>query len=204
MRRRFLASLVLAVSTGTLAINAPHNAALHLVSAQGLGQPAVVQDVPPAYTGPTHESLAVTMTRVMEAKRQQELAFYAEATRQIEERAAYAAAHPRTQTTRRVVDPPPVPPQVSYESGTVEAIIADVFGPYAAKAIRIAQCESGLNPAARNRSGAVGLFQLLGHGDMFVAHGWSPDDWADPYKNAIVAFDLSSGGTSWGAWVCRG
>lgn len=202
MRRRFLASLVLAVCTGTLAYTAPHNAAVHLVSAQGLVQPAVPHELPPTYTGPTHESFNVTMTRVVEAKRQQELAFYAEATRQIEERAAYAAAHPRTQTTRRIVDPPPVAPQVSYDAGTMEALIADVFGPNAAKAIRIAQCESGMNPNARNRSGASGLFQIMMpmHADLFA----NPSDVFDPAANARAAYSLSNGGTSWGAWVCRG
>lgn len=91
---------------------------------------------------------------------------------------------------------------VSYEAGSIEAVICSVFGDACAHAIRIARCESGLNPAARNRSGASGLFQLLGHGSLFEAHGWSPEDWADPYKNTVVAFDLYSA-SGWGPWVCR-
>ena len=58
-------------------------------------------------------------------------------------------------------------------------------------ACRILMCESGGNPNAYNRSGATGLFQLLGHGGTF-----------DPVQNAQVAYRLwlSSG---WRPWVCR-
>lgn len=92
--------------------------------------------------------------------------------------------------------------RANYEPGSIEALICSVFVEDCGRAIRIARCESGLNPYARNRSGAVGLFQLLGHGDMFEAHGWSASDWSDPWKNTVVAHDLylSSG---WRPWVCR-
>lgn len=198
MRRRVLASVVLAVCTVTLAISTPHqDAAVELIKTQAISAPAVI-DVPPAYTGPTHESLAVTLTRVVEEKHNQDLtAFYAEMQRQEAERAAWVAAHPRTYQTQA-----PEAPQVSYDAGSMEAIIADVFGPYAAKAIRIATCESGLNPNARNRSGASGLFQVMMpmHADLFD----KPSDVFDPYANTRAAFSLSNGGTSWSAWVCRG
>lgn len=219
MRRRVSASLLLAACASTLTIGTPQDAAIQLISTQSIGQP-IVDDVPhqyPMYAGPTSESLHVTIARVVEAKRQQELAWYAEATRQINERAAHAAAHPNvrrvTSTPTATASPasptapvgaasaPTETPQAAYDANSIEAIIVDVFGVHAAKAIAIATCESGLNPAARNRSGASGLFQIMMpmHADLFA----NPADVFDPRKNAEAAFSLSSGGTNWSAWVCR-
>jgi hypothetical protein len=90
----------------------------------------------------------------------------------------------------------------SYEPGSIETLICSVFGDACPRAIRIARCESGLNPNARNRSGAAGLFQLLGHADLYEAHGWTISDWADPFVNATVAFDLYLA-SGWSPWVCR-
>lgn len=123
-----------------------------------------------------------------------------QAQQEAEAKWAAAAAVPRQSRTA----PEVVPESSPAPTGDVAQIIYDVFGQNGARAVRIAECESGLNPYARNRSGALGLFQLLGHGDMFAAHGWNVEtDWSDPYKNAMVAFDLSHGGTNWSAWVCR-
>lgn len=86
-------------------------------------------------------------------------------------------------------------------SGDIEGVICSVFTTNCAQAVRVARCESGLNPNAANPSGARGLFQLLGHQSLYEAHGWSSADWADPYVNTVVAHDLwrSSG---WSPWVC--
>ena len=91
----------------------------------------------------------------------------------------------------------------SYEPGSIEALICSVFTEDCDRAVRVARCESGLDPYARNPSGAAGLFQLLGHGDLFAARGWDvATDWSDPYKNTVVAHDLwvESG---WRPWVCK-
>lgn len=67
----------------------------------------------------------------------------------------------------------------------------------------MAQCESVLNPAASNGWGAghYGLFQISG------IHAWKwPDfweSWSDPYRNAQWAYEMSGGGTDWGAWTCK-
>jgi Lysozyme like domain len=73
-----------------------------------------------------------------------------------------------------------------------EAIIRAVFaGHNADLAVRVASCESGLDPRSQNASGASGLFQLM------------PTWWAgrfdpfDPLANARFAFRLSRGGTDW-------
>ncbi|HEY7413931.1 MAG TPA: transglycosylase SLT domain-containing protein, partial [Ktedonobacteraceae bacterium] len=70
------------------------------------------------------------------------------------------------------VAPTPVPATVAVPTATpapvsggpggdVVSIIDQVFGSYAGAAVSVAQCESGLNPAAVGPSGAVGLFQIL-------------------------------------------
>lgn len=93
----------------------------------------------------------------------------------------------------------------TYAPGSVESIVCSVFGDTCPRALRIATCESDLDPSAYNRSGASGLFEIMLplHADVFDAHGWSASDWADPFKNATVAYDLSSGGANWSAWVCQ-
>lgn len=69
----------------------------------------------------------------------------------------------------------------------------------AERMIRIAACESGYDPAARNvSSGAAGLWQIM----PFWQRTW-PGDYYDPWTNAAVAYQiwLVQG---FGAWVCRG
>lgn len=81
-------------------------------------------------------------------------------------------------------------------------LIYSIFGNNA-RAVKVAQCESGLSPTIRNRSGASGLFQIVLplHNDLFAAHGWNAStDWSDPFKNATIAFEMSGGGSSWGPW----
>lgn len=96
--------------------------------------------------------------------------------------------------------------EAAYEAGSMEALVCSIFVDSCGRAVRVFTCESGLNPNARNRSGASGIAQIMlpMHADLFDAHGWDwHDSWMVPYRNLIVAFDLSSGGTRWGGWVCR-
>src|SRR5690242_13762399 len=82
----------------------------------------------------------------------------------------------------------------SYSAAQVSSIISDVFGPYASGAIRVAQCESGLNPSAVNptyigNSHAVGVFQLLYPSTWYGTSeaGASP---YDAYANVRAAHDI--------------
>ena len=81
-------------------------------------------------------------------------------------------------------------------------VIRGTFGAEADQAIRVAACESGLNPNAYNPSGASGLFQIM------------PGTWAgtseagsSPYSaqaNALAAHEIFvRDGHSWREWTCR-
>ncbi len=93
--------------------------------------------------------------------------------------------------------------QASTVSGSIPQMIYQVFGPYGSAALRVAQCESSLNPSATNSSsGAAGLFQFL------------PSTWAttsqaasSPYNaaaNIRAAYEVfSRDGFSWREWSCQ-
>lgn len=73
-----------------------------------------------------------------------------------------------------------------------------------ARAVRIARCESGLNPAAKNRSSsASGVFQIIrstwrAHADAGMSV-WNARD------NIEVAYRIwLRSGRSWRQWSCRG
>ncbi|GCE22864.1 transglycosylase SLT domain-containing protein [Dictyobacter kobayashii] len=88
------------------------------------------------------------------------------------------------------------------------SIIRNVFGPYSDQAIRIAQCESTMNPNARNTmaiggSYASGLFQILypSTWNGTAQAGKSP---FDPQANAQAAYQLFKGdGFRWTQWQCK-
>jgi hypothetical protein len=92
--------------------------------------------------------------------------------------------------------PAPGPPEGNFS----DAVIAAVFAPDGPGVVQcmlaVADRESTDSPPARNASGASGLFQLELplHNDLFIAAGYSPASWADPYANARAAkvlFDSS-------------
>jgi hypothetical protein len=89
---------------------------------------------------------------------------------------------------------------------TTQNAINVAFGPIADQATRVAQCESGLNPAAVSGGGGnYGLFQINRvHASQFQAvtgQAWSAV--TDPYANAQYAAWLFNQSGSWGAWSCR-
>ncbi len=66
--------------------------------------------------------------------------------------------------------------------------------------VRVAQCESSLNPLSINPNGHYGLFQLSrGHLALFAQQGWS--DWRDPSQITYYVgnYVLQRG---WGEWSC--
>ncbi len=93
-------------------------------------------------------------------------------------------------------------------SGSVTGLIYQVFGAYAPAAIRVAMCESSLNPGAYNSisiggSHASGLFQIL------YPSTWSGTSQAggSPYNawsNIVAAHEIFvRDGYSWREWQCQ-
>lgn len=74
--------------------------------------------------------------------------------------------------------PPPTPPPYTGSSEDVIAAICSMPWP-CDQMVRIAYCESGLNPNSANPAGYYGLFQI---NYMF-------DGWNDPWVNARVAYE---------------
>ena len=85
-------------------------------------------------------------------------------------------------------------------SDAVYEAIDKAFGPYGqtAKAIRVADCESGLNPNAGYPDDYYkGLFQLNPNVVAIRQYG---GDFFDPYQNAAAARDLFVTRGDWSAW----
>ena len=78
------------------------------------------------------------------------------------------------------------------------------FPEQAAKAERVARCESGLRPNAVSPGGGNwGLFQInTVHRKLVASMGYSWDQILDPYVNAKVARRLYNS-SGWQPWACR-
>ena len=128
------------------------------------------------------KQLWIANAEAAEARRVEE-ARLAEEARQAEERRAAAAA--------------------SAPAGSLESIIHRHFGSAAPTAIRIAECESGMNPRAVSPTDDHGLFQInIVHRSSFEAVTGAP--WSsvyDPELNTIYARHLYAQ-QGWGPWTC--
>jgi hypothetical protein len=83
--------------------------------------------------------------------------------------------------------------------------ITQSFGPISDQAMRVAQCESSLDPnAVSSGGGNWGLFQIntvhQGSFESVTGHSWS--EVLDPYLNAQFAAWLYNQSGSWSAWGC--
>jgi Transglycosylase SLT domain len=93
----------------------------------------------------------------------------------------------------------------SAPAGSLESIIQRHFGSAAPTAIRIADCESSMNPNARSATNDHGLFQInIVHRGQFEAVTGAP--WSSVYDaelNTIYARHLYAQ-QGWGPWTCAG
>jgi hypothetical protein len=124
---------------------------------------------------------------------------------------AYANAIPWIPTPTPTPKPKPKPfvPNFGNDPGkqAVANEIAAVFGSYSASAIRVATCESGLNPNAYNSvsiggSHAEGVFQILYPSTWSTTsyHSQSPYNYSANIRAAYEIFKRD--GYSWREWSC--
>jgi hypothetical protein len=93
----------------------------------------------------------------------------------------------------------------TYTPDEVKLIITEVFGPAdGPAAIRVAHCESRLNPKAISRGGGNwGLFQLnTVHRKRVESMGYKWEDVLDPWVNARIAKQMFDG-SGWRPWACK-
>jgi LysM repeat protein len=91
---------------------------------------------------------------------------------------------------------------------SVASMIYSVFGSYASGAMRVANCESGLNPRAYNPvsvggSHAMGVFQIL-YPSTWMGTPQAANSPYDPMANILAAHNIFvRDGYSWREWVCQ-
>lgn len=91
---------------------------------------------------------------------------------------------------------------------SINAMIDQVFGRYAAQAKRVAMCESSMNPNATNRisiggSHAAGLFQVL-YPSTWRTTSQANQSPYNAYANIKAAHEIfARDGNSWREWVCK-
>jgi hypothetical protein len=113
-------------------------------------------------------------------------------------------------TLQGIVAPAPVAPAApaavgAVPQGTVESVIAEVFGEHAHEALGVAWCESRWHPTSISRNGANwGLFQINAvHRGRVARMGFQWEDLLDPRVNALVAKSIFDE-QGWAPWACRG
>jgi LysM repeat protein len=109
-----------------------------------------------------------------------------------------------TQTTNVPSESKALPsqPTTSAAGGSIVDMIHQVFGPYGDQAVRVATCESSLNPNAYNPSGATGLFQIMPA--TWAGTSQAGNSLTDPWANINAAHEIfQRDGNSWVEWVCQ-
>lgn len=88
-------------------------------------------------------------------------------------------------------------------SGSYADMIHQVFGAYGDGAVRVAMCESSLNPNAYNGVlGAAGLFQIIP--GTFASTSYAGQSVYDPAVNIKAAHEIFvRDGYSWSEWACK-
>ena len=88
-------------------------------------------------------------------------------------------------------------------SGSYEDMIHQIFGQYGDQAVRVAMCESSMNPNAYNGIlGAAGLFQIIP--GTFAGTSYAGGSVYDPATNIRAAYEIfARDGYSWREWACK-
>lgn len=132
--------------------------------------------------------------------------------RELRAQAYIAAVHQATTTTTTTTPPttvgtlpandPPRQSSATLPSNDLEALICSY--PWdCATALRVAQCESTMNPGAVSPGGDVGLMQINPvHRGRVAAMGYQWDDLFDPRVNLEVAWSIYAERGNWSPWSC--
>lgn len=89
----------------------------------------------------------------------------------------------------------------------ISSMITSVFGPYASQALKIANCESGLNPNAVNTTSvggsyATGVFQIL-YPSTWNTTSYKSGNPKDARTNILAAYEIfRRDNYSWREWAC--
>ena len=88
-------------------------------------------------------------------------------------------------------------------SGSYQDMIHQVFGQYGDQAVRVAMCESTMNPNAYNGIlGAAGLFQIIP--STFAGTSYAGGSVYNPATNIRAAYEIFvRDGYSWSEWACK-
>lgn len=98
--------------------------------------------------------------------------------------------------------PLPQPTTQPAPTGSIPAMIDQIFGANGPAAINVARCESGLNPNAYNPSGASGLFQIMP--GTFAGTSEAGQSIFNAQANALAAHEIFvRDGYSWREWTCQ-
>ena len=87
--------------------------------------------------------------------------------------------------------------------GSYQDMIRQVFGQYGDQAVRVAMCESTMNPNAYNGIlGAAGLFQIIP--GTFAGTSYAGGSVYNPETNIRAAYEIfARDGYSWSEWACK-
>jgi hypothetical protein len=162
--------------------------------ALGVGRTSPAEIPSAARTAP--ESAVVTIGRAIPV-RDPELQRTASTPTPVPSPTATPAPPPPRPSPRAVPVPPPPPP---VPAGSIEGIIRAAASRWSVSGdwlVKIARCESGLNPRAYNPAGPYyGLFQFL----LSTFRGNGGTDIWDPYQQADIAAKMIAHGQAhqWG------
>ncbi len=97
-----------------------------------------------------------------------------------------------------------LPERADEDMGDVEWAIRQAFPETPDKAVRVARCESGLDPRAVSPGGAnVGLMQInVVHRGLAARMGYSWDQMLQVLPNLAVARAVYDRAGGWGPWSC--
>ena len=96
-----------------------------------------------------------------------------------------------------------LPEQVDESMGDIEWLIRQTFPETPDKAVRVARCESGLNPGAVSPTNDYGVMQVnIVHRGLAASMGYRWEQMLEVAPNLAVARAVYDDAGGWGPWTC--